>query len=126
MVDEVLTETTNITLCNLFFGFPSFLLFVFAFYFLCKIFASLDFHCCVDLFRLYFIVKIRIFKPTSIGLNLNFISITDGNPVTGQGYITEINTAVPALNGSKPALNGTKQVINKNRIPPGGFSSGLW
>lgn len=50
----------------------------------------------------------------------------DGNPVTGQGYITEINTAVPALNGSKPALNGTNQVINKNRIPPGGFSSGLW
>jgi len=50
----------------------------------------------------------------------------DGNPVTGQGYITEINTAVPALNNPKPALNGTKQVINKNRIPPGGFSSGLW
>ncbi|XP_037039222.1 microtubule-associated protein Jupiter-like isoform X2 [Bradysia coprophila] len=53
----------------------------------------------------------------------------DGNPVTGHGYSTEINTAVPALNGgsSKPAvLNGTNQVINKNRIPPGGFSSGLW
>lgn len=51
----------------------------------------------------------------------------DGNPVTGQGYTTEINTAVPALNGgSKPAFNGTNQVINKNRIPPGGFSSGLW
>jgi len=50
----------------------------------------------------------------------------DGNPVTGQGYITEINTAVPALNNPKPAMNGTKQVINKNRIPPGGFSSGLW
>ncbi|KAG4078298.1 hypothetical protein HA402_013008 [Bradysia odoriphaga] len=52
----------------------------------------------------------------------------DGNPVTGHGYITEINTAVPALNGgSKPAvMNGTNQVINKNRIPPGGFSSGLW
>jgi len=51
----------------------------------------------------------------------------DGNPVTGHGYTTEINTAVPALNGDrKPALNGTKQVINKNRIPPGGFSSGLW
>ncbi|KAJ6636847.1 Microtubule-associated protein Jupiter [Pseudolycoriella hygida] len=49
----------------------------------------------------------------------------DGNPVTGQGY-TELNTAVPALNASKPALNGSKQVINKNRIPPGGFSSGLW
>jgi len=50
----------------------------------------------------------------------------DGNPVTGQGYTSEINTAVPALNNTKPALNGTKQVINKNRIPPGGFSSGLW
>ncbi|XP_055644592.1 microtubule-associated protein Jupiter isoform X3 [Toxorhynchites rutilus septentrionalis] len=46
-----------------------------------------------------------------------------GNPVTGEGYksggAAEINTTVPSLNGSG-------NVINKNRIPPGGFSSGLW
>ncbi|XP_031629076.1 microtubule-associated protein Jupiter isoform X2 [Contarinia nasturtii] len=46
----------------------------------------------------------------------------DGNPITGEGYkrvAAEINTTVPALNGAK-------QEIYKNRIPPGGFSSGLW
>uniref|UniRef100_A0A7G3AS52 Microtubule-associated protein Jupiter n=1 Tax=Lutzomyia longipalpis TaxID=7200 RepID=A0A7G3AS52_LUTLO len=46
----------------------------------------------------------------------------EGNPVTGEGYKpagTEINTSIPCLNGAN-------QVINKNRIPPGGFSSGLW
>ncbi|XP_055849363.1 microtubule-associated protein Jupiter isoform X2 [Episyrphus balteatus] len=46
----------------------------------------------------------------------------DGNPVTGEGYKpagAEINTTIPSLNGAN-------QVINKNRIPPGGFSSGLW
>lgn len=46
-----------------------------------------------------------------------------GNPVTGEGYksggAAEINTVVPSLNGAG-------HVINKNRIPPGGFSSGLW
>lgn len=48
--------------------------------------------------------------------------VLDGNPITGEGYIrgaAQINTTVPALNGAN-------QVINKNRIPPGGFSSGLW
>lgn len=52
----------------------------------------------------------------------NCAVILDGNPVTGEGYkrvAAEINTTIPALNGAK-------QVINKNRIPPGGFSSGLW
>ncbi|XP_055301918.1 microtubule-associated protein Jupiter isoform X2 [Sitodiplosis mosellana] len=46
----------------------------------------------------------------------------DGNPITGEGYkrvAAEINTTIPALNGAK-------QEIYKNRIPPGGFSSGLW
>lgn len=50
------------------------------------------------------------------------VLIVDGNPVTGEGYKAapaEINTTVPSLNGSN-------QVINKNRVPPGGFSSGLW
>ncbi|XP_065087023.1 microtubule-associated protein Jupiter isoform X2 [Ochlerotatus camptorhynchus] len=47
----------------------------------------------------------------------------NGNPVTGEGYksggAAEINMTVPSLNGAG-------HVINKNRIPPGGFSSGLW
>ncbi|XP_055908884.1 microtubule-associated protein Jupiter isoform X2 [Eupeodes corollae] len=50
------------------------------------------------------------------------VSRRDGNPVTGEGYKpagAEINTTIPSLNGAN-------QVINKNRIPPGGFSSGLW
>uniref|UniRef100_A0A336L925 CSON006311 protein n=1 Tax=Culicoides sonorensis TaxID=179676 RepID=A0A336L925_CULSO len=51
-------------------------------------------------------------------------SAANGNPVTGEGYMkpaqAEINTQVPALNGSRD------HVINKNRIPPGGFSSQLW
>ncbi|XP_063708623.1 microtubule-associated protein Jupiter isoform X2 [Culicoides brevitarsis] len=48
------------------------------------------------------------------------------NPVTGEGYMkpatAEINTHVPALNNE----SSRDHVINKNRIPPGGFSSGLW
>ncbi|KAL5273368.1 hypothetical protein ACFFRR_000228 [Megaselia abdita] len=51
---------------------------------------------------------------------MNGFSKTDGNPITGEGYKgAEINTSIPSLNGAN-------QVINKNRIPPGGFSSGLW
>jgi hypothetical protein len=54
----------------------------------------------------------------------------DGNPVTGEGYKpagVEINTQVPALNGNgHGGGHHTAAVINKNRIPPGGFSSGLW
>jgi len=50
---------------------------------------------------------------------MNGFSKTDGNPITGEGYKAEINTSIPSLNGAG-------SVINKNRIPPGGFSSGLW
>ncbi|XP_073826010.1 microtubule-associated protein Jupiter isoform X2 [Musca autumnalis] len=45
----------------------------------------------------------------------------DGNPVTGEGY-TKNND----FSNHTPSMNGANQVINKNRIPPGGFSSGLW
>ncbi|XP_029404985.2 microtubule-associated protein Jupiter isoform X2 [Bactrocera dorsalis] len=45
----------------------------------------------------------------------------DGNPVTGEGYKPS-----NSFNNAVPTLNGANQVINKNRIPPGGFSSGLW
>ncbi|XP_052869694.1 microtubule-associated protein Jupiter isoform X3 [Anopheles cruzii] len=61
----------------------------------------------------------NIFAAPSSGAQRN-----DGNPITGEGYsksngAAEINTTVPSLNGGG-------HVINKNRIPPGGFSSGLW
>ena len=54
-------------------------------------------------------------------LKMNGFYKSDGNPVTGEGYKSGTD-----LNSSVASLNGTKQVINKNRIPPGGFSSGLW
>ncbi|XP_061728807.1 microtubule-associated protein Jupiter isoform X3 [Cydia pomonella] len=44
----------------------------------------------------------------------------EGNPITGDGYKSlngQINT-VTSLNGNS--------IINHNRVPPGGFSSGLW
>lgn len=60
---------------------------------------------------------------SSSALSQNGSTHKSGNPVTGEGYksggAAEINTTVPSLNGGG-------HVINKNRIPPGGFSSGLW
>lgn len=60
---------------------------------------------------------------TSSAPSQNGSTHKNGNPVTGEGYksggAAEINTTIPSLNGSG-------HVINKNRIPPGGFSSGLW
>jgi hypothetical protein len=47
-----------------------------------------------------------------------------GNPVTGEGYTGSRNGL--DSNAHVPAVNGANQVINKNRVPPGGFSSGLW
>ncbi|KAI9576274.1 hypothetical protein GQX74_015262 [Glossina fuscipes] len=44
----------------------------------------------------------------------------DGNPVTGEGYKPN------DFNNHTPSMNGANQIINKNRIPPGGYSSGLW
>lgn len=51
-----------------------------------------------------------------------YFSTLDGNPVTGEGY------KAGATDYVQPASinNGNQQVINKNRIPPGGYSSGLW
>nr|XP_036228932.1 microtubule-associated protein Jupiter isoform X5 [Bactrocera oleae] len=54
-------------------------------------------------------------------LKMNGVSKLDGNPVTGEGYKPS-----NSFNNAVPSLNGANQVINKNRIPPGGFSSGLW
>ncbi|XP_054089261.1 microtubule-associated protein Jupiter isoform X9 [Zeugodacus cucurbitae] len=52
---------------------------------------------------------------------LVFRKMSNGNPVTGEGYKPS-----NSFNNAVPSLNGANQVINKNRIPPGGFSSGLW
>ncbi|KRG00558.1 microtubule-associated protein Jupiter isoform X2 [Drosophila mojavensis] len=47
--------------------------------------------------------------------------VRSGNPVTGEGY------KAGGTDYIQPAhLNGGSQVINKNRVPPGGYSSGLW
>ncbi|KAK0097996.1 hypothetical protein PV326_011891 [Microctonus aethiopoides] len=70
--------------------------------------------------------------------NANTNDNTDGNPVTGAGYISDQqNNSVASHNGSSSAsINGdsksttdsspmsTKQ--GRTRVPPGGFSSGLW
>ncbi|TMW52067.1 hypothetical protein DOY81_002847 [Sarcophaga bullata] len=54
---------------------------------------------------------------TGIGLNGDGV---DGNPVTGEGYNKSNDF------NHTPTMNGANQIINKNRIPPGGYSSGLW
>ncbi|XP_030376150.1 microtubule-associated protein Jupiter isoform X7 [Scaptodrosophila lebanonensis] len=54
-------------------------------------------------------------------LKMNGGSRSEGNPVTGEGYKPGANDY------QQPApMNGANQVINKNRVPPGGYSSGLW
>ncbi|XP_047034756.1 microtubule-associated protein Jupiter isoform X1 [Helicoverpa zea] len=45
----------------------------------------------------------------------------EGNPITGDGYKSmngQINTVT--------SINGNSHMINSSRVPPGGFSSGLW
>ncbi|XP_068156121.1 microtubule-associated protein Jupiter isoform X9 [Drosophila tropicalis] len=49
------------------------------------------------------------------------IKNNEGNPVTGEGYKSGGSDTAQT-----PTMNGANQVINKNRIPPGGYSSGLW
>ncbi|KMZ04208.1 microtubule-associated protein Jupiter isoform X8 [Drosophila sechellia] len=53
-------------------------------------------------------------------LKMNSGSRSEGNPVTGEGYKANDFTQ------RQESSNGGTPVINKNRIPPGGFSSGLW
>ncbi|XP_034835997.1 microtubule-associated protein Jupiter isoform X2 [Maniola hyperantus] len=48
-------------------------------------------------------------------------SLREGNPITGDGYKSlngQINTVT--------SLNGNSCSILHNRVPPGGYSSGLW
>lgn len=55
------------------------------------------------------------------GLRPKKLKLREGNPVTGEGY----KAGATDYNQSSATNNGTP-VVNKNRIPPGGYSSGLW
>ncbi|XP_032307006.1 microtubule-associated protein Jupiter isoform X2 [Drosophila ananassae] len=46
----------------------------------------------------------------------------EGNPVTGEGYKPGANDFHQRADSSQ----GGTPIINKNRVPPGGYSSGLW
>ncbi|XP_016952583.1 microtubule-associated protein Jupiter isoform X2 [Drosophila biarmipes] len=56
------------------------------------------------------------------GLKPKKLKIREGNPVTGEGYKAGAND----FHQRQESSNGGTPVINKNRIPPGGYSSGLW
>ncbi|XP_034112624.1 microtubule-associated protein Jupiter isoform X4 [Drosophila nasuta] len=58
------------------------------------------------------------------GLKPKKLKHREGNPVTGEGYKPGATDYIQPSSAS--ALNGSNQVINKNRVPPGGYSSGLW
>ncbi|XP_022215806.1 microtubule-associated protein Jupiter isoform X2 [Drosophila obscura] len=85
---------------------------------------------------------------TGLGLNGDGVGglkpvkqkIREGNPVTGEGYRpggTDFIQAAGSTNGGSVGNggnsgnggnngNGGNSVVNKNRVPPGGYSSGLW
>ncbi|XP_060872435.1 microtubule-associated protein Jupiter-like isoform X2 [Metopolophium dirhodum] len=49
----------------------------------------------------------------------------DGNPVTGEGYEAPKVTATPAQHVSAQSEPAPEQK-KASRVPPGGYSSGLW
>ncbi|KAH8306394.1 hypothetical protein KR018_009865, partial [Drosophila ironensis] len=55
-------------------------------------------------------------------LKMNSGSRGEGNPVTGEGYKPGANDFHQRADSSQ----GGTPVISKNRVPPGGYSSGLW
>ncbi|KAH8382132.1 hypothetical protein KR009_002041 [Drosophila setifemur] len=55
-------------------------------------------------------------------LKMNNGSRAEGNPVTGEGYKPGANDFQQRQDSS----HGGGPMINKNRVPPGGYSSGLW
>ncbi|KAH8346263.1 uncharacterized protein Dana_GF16635, isoform F [Drosophila ananassae] len=55
-------------------------------------------------------------------LKMNSGSRGEGNPVTGEGYKPGANDFHQRADSSQ----GGTPIINKNRVPPGGYSSGLW
>jgi len=68
-------------------------------------------------------IIIRLLSLIFFTFTYLIISIsTEGNPVTGEGYKAGAND----FHQRQESSNGGTPVINKNRIPPGGYSSGLW
>jgi len=52
-----------------------------------------------------------------------------GNPVIGEGYVASVANDEKGSPSPPPALtnNGTGNAeMRRNRVPPGGYSSGLW
>ncbi|KAL6438283.1 microtubule-associated protein Jupiter isoform X5 [Cataglyphis hispanica] len=69
--------------------------------------------------------------------NNSFNDVTDGNPVTGTGYTSETQKNGPAMQNGIASSNSSSSGEKSNdtspaaakprtRIPPGGYSSGLW
>ncbi|XP_017100682.2 microtubule-associated protein Jupiter isoform X5 [Drosophila bipectinata] len=56
------------------------------------------------------------------GLKPKKLKNREGNPVTGEGYKPGAND----FHQRADSAQGGTPVINKNRVPPGGYSSGLW
>ncbi|XP_020811457.1 microtubule-associated protein Jupiter isoform X2 [Drosophila serrata] len=50
------------------------------------------------------------------------MSRSEGNPVTGEGY----KAGGTDYQHRQDTSHGGTPMINKNRVPPGGYSSGLW
>lgn len=68
-----------------------------------------------------------------------FLSFIDGNPVTGTGYGSDQQNNVvhngsgnanssgsEKSNDSSPGSGNMSNKAQRNRVPPGGYSSGLW
>lgn len=54
------------------------------------------------------------------------VTAGNGNPVTGEGYNDKPDGPAPSPT-PQPAMNGNSAVTpGRQRVPPGGFSSGLW
>jgi hypothetical protein len=48
----------------------------------------------------------------------------DGNPVTGEGYTAANDSPSPPASTTTNGKGSAE--IRRNRVPPGGYSSGLW
>ncbi|KAH8417115.1 hypothetical protein KR222_003667, partial [Zaprionus bogoriensis] len=60
-------------------------------------------------------------KILLINLYLSINITAEGNPVTGEGYKPGATDFIQPV-----SLSAGNQVVNKNRVPPGGYSAGLW
>ncbi|XP_066999082.1 microtubule-associated protein Jupiter isoform X5 [Anabrus simplex] len=72
-----------------------------------------------------------LFGPPQDATDTPVRSKPDGNPVTGEGYAAvngDKESSAPASNNSAPVTNGSTHSAppQRNRVPPGGYSSGLW